>query len=456
MIGAYAFIALAAVLVIGNSVFMLTSKKRIHLAFNAAALLLLAASAWFMGGPATYFNFFSANAFSSFFIALFSIGMLLLNLLAYGNSKEYKNFAVLASFALVGMFFVVSAASLLGIFIGLELMAVPSAFIVLASRRESIEAATKLFIMTSIAVSLLSFAIVLMYGASNSILLVQGQQNNLTLFALVLFIASLGFEASIFPFSVLIPDVYQGSGAFATALLGGLNKKAGLAALMQVLILVFIGSDFAFALVAILAAVTMFYGNLVALSQDNLKRMLAYSSIAQAGYILIGLALQNAGGISASLFQIFAHAFIFIGVMSVVAWLEANGKSDVSDLIGLYKENRFCAIALTIFLIALLGVPLTTGFVGKFLLFLGAVESNMAWLAVVGIINSVISAFYYLKVMSAVYTNKVGAKKIRIDRATLFVVGFCLAVTILFGIYPQPVIQAANGAAAYLFAGRVI
>jgi NADH-quinone oxidoreductase subunit N len=200
----------------------------------------------------------------------------------------------------------------------------------------------------------------------------------------------------------------------------------------------------------------MFYGNLVALAQDNLKRMLAYSSIAQAGYILIGVALQNANGISASLFQIFAHVFLFIGAMSIVAWLEGNGKDNISDLIGLYKENMFCAIALTIFLVGLLGVPFTTGFVGKFLLFLGAIKSGMAWLAIIGIINSAISAFYYIKVISAVYTNKVGAYRIRIGRSTLLVIGFCLAMTLVFGVYPQPVIQAANGAAAYLFSGRVV
>ena len=457
MIEFYIFIALLSLIVVVNAIFIIRGKKKNMLIFNITALLLLSASAYFIGGETnTYLNFFSANPFSSFFMILFSAGILLLNLLAYGNSREYKTFALLSSFALVGMFFVVSAASLFGIFIGLELISAPSAFIILISRRNSIEGATKFFIMSSIAVSLLSFAIVLMYGSSNTLLLIPGQQNNITLFALVLFIASLGFEASIFPFSVLIPDVYQGSGAFATAMLGGINKKAGFAALMQVLILVFINSSFAFTLTALLAVVTMFYGNLVALSQDNFKRMMAYSSISQAGYILIGIAVGSAAGLGASLFQIFAHMFLFIGAMSIIAWLEGKDKNEMNDLIGLYKENRFCAVALTIFLISLIGVPLTTGFVGKFEIFLSAVQSGMTWLAILGIINSVISAFYYLKVISAVYTNKVGAFKAHIDRPTLIVIAFCLAVTLVFGIYPQPVIQAANGAAAYLMAGRII
>ncbi len=447
----YIFGLVVAILVAGNLLLRIFGKKKHQLAFNIVMLLIIFARVSTLGDAyGTYLNAVSVNPFSIFMFALFTSAMLLLNLLAYARARGYGNFALLGAFALTGMYLVASSVSLITIFLGLELMSIPSAFIVLLSRRESLEAATKLFIMASIAIAFLSFAIVLVYGSANSLAL-QGQQpSSLMYFALVLFIASLGFEASVFPFNVILPDVYQGSAGYATALLGGLNKKVGIAALMQVIILVFISFHIAFTILAVLAVLTMFYGNLVALVQNNFKRMLAYSSISQAGYILIGIAVATQSGIGASIFQIFAHTFMFIGAMSIVAWLENRDRNEISDMIGLYKENRLSAIALTIFMLAMVGMPFTTGFIGKFLIFLSAVNNGLVWLALFGIINSIISVFYYAKVMTAMYTNKLGAYYLKLDRPTLAVIVVCLAVTLVFGIYPQPVIQLVNGAAGYL------
>ena len=150
------------------------------------------------------------------------------------------------------------------------------------------------------------------------------------------------------------------------------------------------------------------------------------------------------------MFQIFAHMFLFIGALGIIAWLESKDRNEINDLIGLYRENRFMAISLTIFMVSLIGMPLTTGFVGKFLLFLSAVNSGLVLLAVIGVVNSVISAFYFAKAISAMYTDKLGAYSLRVDRCTLLVVAVCVAVTILLGVYPQPVIQLANSAGSYL------
>ncbi len=450
----YVFCALV-VLLIGENIWLrVVGIKRLQLEFNSVVLLLLVLDTFFlMGANNTYAGFLSINAFSTFFILLFTSGMFLLNLIAYSRSRDYQDFAILSSFALVGMYFVAFASSLITIFLGLELVSVPSAFIVLLSKRDSIEAATKFFVMASVAVALLSFAIVLVYGAANSLTLSQQPRSSILTLALVLFIASLGFEASVFPFNVLLPDVYQGSGAYATAMLGGINKKVGFAALLQVLVFLFFAWSAAFEIVAILSVLTMLYGNVVALVQDKLKRLLAYSSISQAGYILIGIAVDTQASLSASLFLIFAHVFLFIGAMSIIAWLESKGRTEVNDLIGLHKENRFVAFALTIFLVALVGVPLTTGFVGKFLIFLSAVNAGLAWLAVIGIGASVVSIFYYVKMISAMYTSKLSSYHIRPDTYTFTVVLICLAVTILFGLYPQPILQLTNGAATYLLHG---
>lgn len=453
----YAFIGLVALLCAGNLAFRMSSKKRQHLIFNLAVMLLLMASICILSiAQSLYFNVISVNPFSIFFFLIFTIAIFLLNLLAYARSRDYGNFAILASFALAGMYLVASSTTLVTIFLGLELMSIPSAFMILLSRRDALEAATKFFIMASIAIALLSLAIVLVYGSTNSLSLTNQPPSDLLYFALVLFIASLGFEGSVFPFNVLLPDVYQGSAAYVTAMLGGVNKKVGLMALMQVLILIFLMDRTAFIMVAALSVITMFYGNMVALVQTNFKRMLAYSSISQAGYILIGIAVATQAGIGASIFQIFAHMFIFIGAMSMVAWLESRDRNEINDLIGLYKENRFCAIALTIFLLSLVGLPFTTGFFGKFLLILSAVNANLVWLALFGIINSMISIFYYAKVITAMYTEKVGSYRSQLDSLTLVVVIVCLAVTIVFGIYPQPIVQLANGAAGFLISGGVV
>ena len=323
-------------------------------------------------------------------------------------------------------------------------------FAILLSKK-GIEAAAKLFIMVSIATAVLSFAIVMLYGSTNSFALSSYSSGAIVAFAGLLFIVALGFEASIFPFNVLIPDVYTGSPAYLTGMLGGVNKKVGLVALIQVLILVFIADKQLFIFVAILSVLTMTFGNVVALVQRNTKRMLAYSSISQAGYIMIGIAAATPQGISASLFQIFSHMFIFIGMMGIIAMLERKDRNEIDDLIGLSGENRYAAFALGLFMLSLVGLPFTTGFVGKFLLFLSAINANLVWLAVIGIVNSVISIFYYIKAIMAMYTERSGSRPIRMGSALAFAVFLCVVATIVFGIYPQPIIDLTNSAAGFLF-----
>jgi NADH-quinone oxidoreductase subunit N len=234
-------------------------------------------------------------------------------------------------------------------------------------------------------------------------------------------------------------------------MLGGVNKKVGLVALIQVLILVFITDKQLFIFVAVLSVLTMTYGNVVALVQRNTKRMLAYSSISQAGYIMIGIAVATPQGIAASLFQIFSHMFIFIGMMGIIAMLEKKDRNEIDELIGLSGENKYAAFALSLFMLSLIGMPFTTGFIGKFLLFLSAINANLVWLAVIGIINSVVSIFYYVRAIMAMYTEKEGGRPIRMERALAFAVFMCVVITIVFGIYPQPMINLANGAAGFLF-----
>ncbi len=453
MILAYVFISITAIMLFFNLALNVAKRRFLQLAANAALLSILSILAAYMlysGYIYTAAGTISFNPFSLFFILIFTLGILLVNALAYGHSEDYGSFALLASFALIGMYLVSSSTSLITIFLGLELASIPTVFIVLISRK-SLEAAAKFFIMASIAVASFSFAMALVYGGTNALSLSTVPKTALMAFASVLFIASIGFDASIFPFNIFIPDVYNGAPAYVTSMLGGINKKMGFAALIQVIILLFITSKSPFIVLAILSVFTMFYGNLAALRQENLKRLLAYSSISQAGYMLIGIAISTQYGIGASLFQIFAHMFIFIGLLGIVGWLEDRNRHRISDLIGLSGENRFAAIAMTIFMLSLVGLPFTTGFVGKFLLFLGAVRSGFAWLAIIGIINSIISVYYYARPIMAAYTGRAGEYKIRMHRSTLIAISACLAITLVLGIFPSPLISITSNAGAYLF-----
>jgi len=452
MILLYSLAGLAAFFVLGNILLKIMEKEKAQLTFNALILISLAVNIYLLSGAGTTaLNLFAITPFSMFFALIFTMGFLLTSLLAYEYAPSYSDFALLGSFALIGMYTVATSSSLLTIFLGLELTSLPTCFIVLLSKRSSIEAAAKLFIMLSVAIATFSFASVLFYGSANTMLLKPQSQSGLLALASMLFIASLGFEASVFPFNVLLPDVYQGSSAYATAMLGGINKKVGFAALIQILILLLVSTQLPFQVIAALSLLTMLYGNLVALVQENFKRMLAYSSISQAGYILIGMAARSTGGINASLFQIFAHMFAFIGILAIVAWLERKNRSEMNDLIGLYKENRLLAFGLSFLMLSLIGVPLTAGFFGKFLLFLSAVHSGMLWLAVLGVVNSVISVFYYAKALTAVYTNKFGARSVSIGLPTTAVVVACIALILIFGIYPQPLLNMTSAAAQHLF-----
>lgn len=446
-------IGIAGILLLGNLVLRIVGEKKQQFAYNVALLIALAGAVLFetLGTSVHYIlGALILTPFSDFFMLIFAVGMILVNLLAFTYSENYGDFAILSNFALAGMYLISLSASLLTIFIGLELASLPVVFIILLSKR-SIEAATKFFIMTSIAVALLSFAIVLFYGGTGSLLLNQAVKTPLLLFSAILFIVSLGIDSSLFPFNLLIPDVYEGSPAYATSLLGGLSKKAGFAALIQVVILLFFTFRSAFDFIIILAVATMFYGNLAAIMQTNLKRMLAYSSISQAGYILIGLAVGTPAGITGSLFQIFSHMFAFIGLLGIVAWLESKNRTRIEDLAGLSSENRFVAFSMALLMLALAGLPLTAGFIGKFLIFLSAVNSGLIWLAIVGIINSVISVFYYSRPIISAYTNKEGTKPISVKKPVYVAIAATLVITVAFGIYPQPIISMATHAASYLF-----
>lgn len=450
----YILLALGLALTILNIVLVIVN-RRLEFPYTLLMLFVMLALIAYMlysNSKGIALGIFVVNPFTEFFALILTAGVLLVNLLGYERTSHYSNFALLSSIALIGMYLVAFANSLVSIFIGLEMVSMPTIFSILLSKRVAIESSVKLFVLSAVSIALFSFGMVLVYGATGTILL----SNNtgvgyLMLLAMAMIIAAVGFEASLFPFNLWIPDVYQGATTYVTALLGGVNKKVGFLALIEVLLILFIPYKSQFTMVMyVLAVLTMFFGNLAALAQKNVKRLMAYSSIAQAGYIAIGLAVSTTYSIEAMLFQITAHMLMFIGAMAVILFMESKNRHEINDYIGMNKENAMLAGCFAIMLISLIGTPFTMGFIGKFLLFSSAVYNGMVGLALIAIVNSLISVYYYLRIVSVMYTNKVGVEYLKVHWNVMATVVICTFLIILFGVYPNTLIDLTRMASSYI------
>lgn len=402
-----------------------------------------------LGTDAMYLGAIHIYPFSMFLTAIISIGVLLVGMSAYDYSKDYCAFAAMLSLSLIAGFIVATSSTLLSILLGLELMAILASMLILLEGRHRIEAAVKLFIMGSLFAALFTFGAAILLQFNNGISLngpIAGTGYALIL-AMLLIISSLGFETAIFPFNLWIPDVYAGSPGFITAMLAGINKKVAFVALILVLFVSFGAMAKTYSpIIEALAIFTMFYGNLLALSQKNVKRMLAYSSISQAGYILIGIAAANVSGISAAIFYIFAHSFMIIGAFVVIMVLESKNIQQVDEYTGLLQRSGILGISLSIFMLSMAGIPPLIGFFGKFLLFYSAVNSKLLFLAIVGVVNSFISIYYYGRVINSIFTQR-KQRHIHVGITALIAIIVPLIIVVAFGLFPQPIINLASIAA---------
>lgn len=405
----------------------------------------------------TIFNMIHIYAFSSLFVLLFSITMILVNVLSYANSKDYPDLSLLLSLSFAGMFIVATSASILTIFVGLELIAITTAFMILFEGKHRIEAAVKFFILSSVSVAVFAFGLALLIPYNTQLALVPVSQSpNITgtilvILSMALFASALALDSALFPFNLWIPDVYEGAPTYITSLLAGINKKVAFVAIIEIFFLVFFAYKSTFSTIFIILAIgTMFFGNLIALVQKNVKRLFAYSSISQAGYIIIGIAVATPFGLEASIFYIIAHAFMIIGTFAIVMWLESKNIKTVEDYNALNSRNKFAAAALTVLMLSMAGIPPLIGFAGKFLIFSSAISGNLVLLAVIGIINSFISIYYYAKVINSMYSRK-AEKVLKIDPYIAAIVIVALFFVVIFGIYPQPIIGVATTASRAIF-----
>lgn len=429
-------------------------------------------SYWFMGLSRPAFSgLYVLDAYGTFWKLLLIFVAALVILLAKAHLKleeiDLAEFYAFILLSLSGMMVMVSGTDLLVIYLGLELMSV-SLYVMAGFKRfehRSLEASAKYFILGSLSSGILLYGISLLFGRTGSTTLAGIREglvglpagDPVILLAIMLLVVGFGFKVAAVPFHMWTPDVYEGSPTSVTAYMAVASKAASFAAFVRVFMEALGGvkADWQMLLMAVCIA-TMILGNVVAIVQTNIKRMLAYSSIAHAGYALIGLVVADAAGVAGVLLYLALYAFMNLGAFAVVTMLRRGGLEgdEIADFTGLAKRNKWAALVMLLFMFSLAGIPPTAGFIGKFYIFISAVGAHMTWLAVVAVIFAAVSAYYYIRVVMVMYMREPGETagtpgydvRIVASPAVIAVLLVAAGGVILLGVFPDPLIQAAQSA----------
>lgn len=425
----------------------------------------------------TFFDLFTLDAFSSLMMLLFFAVTALVILISASSAETTRHIGEYYSLLLVattGMLFVASSANLLAIFVGVECVSITSYALVALKKNDprAAEAGVKYLIIGGLSSGLTLYGISMIYGLTgtiqiNEIAVVVSSMTEFSLpfaIAMIAMIAGYGFKISAVPFHMWAPDVYEGAATPVSMFLATGSKKMGFVVLFKIFLVLFaVTKAFAFGemqyVFAVIAAITMTVGNLVAISQKNIKRMLAYSSIAQAGYILIALAVMSSYAMQGAMFHMFTHVFMKGGAFIIVAALITAGLGEnISDYKGLAKRAPLMAACMLLFLFSLAGIPPLAGFTSKFVLFSsaivvdGVVQTQWIWLAFVAILNSAISLYYYARVVKAMYVDKgTTEEKLVIKKTHVLAALICVAFVIVLGVYPAPILDLCATAASTIF-----
>jgi NADH-quinone oxidoreductase subunit N len=444
--------------------------KRSSNAFGHIAIFALiagiGASVYAYGDPGPAFGgMLMVDGFATFFRVLVMVVGILTILASYRFLKvqdaETGEFHALLLFSIAGQCIMASANELIVIFIGLEISSIASYVLAgyLRDDKRANESALKYFLLGSFATGFFLYGIALIYGATGSVDLTAiraaqagaGAPSPLFIgLAAALMFVGLAFKVSAAPFQVWAPDVYQGAPTPVAAFLSAGPKAAAFAIFLRIFMTAFepIGSGWE-PLVWMSALLSMTIGNFAALLQSNIKRMLAYSSIAHAGYVMVALTARSDIGVAAAMFYLAAYAFMNIGAFAVVTHLSGKGEKyqSVDDFSGLAVKQPLVAAMLTIFLLSLIGVPLTGGFFGKFYIFKAALESKLYWLTVLGLLNSAVAAYYYLRILVVMYMKEPSEAATNAEPLSPGLSAALLlpaAATLVLGIFPNWVLDFAG------------
>ncbi len=401
----------------------------------------------------TFGGMFISDSFSTYFKVIFLINVILTVLISLKylrkENTEHGEYYSLILFSTVGMMLMASAKDMIVLYLGLELMAL-STYILAGFKRQDIksnEAAIKYFLLGAFSSALLLFGISLLYGmtATTDIyqiaaFLKKSGTTPVLMVSMVLIIVAFSFKIAAAPFHMWAPDVYEGAPTSVTAFMSVGPKAAGFAVIGRVFFEAFgsVQADWTVILIGI-CILTMAVGNIVALVQTNIKRMLAYSSIAHAGYALLGIIVGTPAGMEAVKVYLLIYAFMNIGAFAIVILLDKG--EEISDYAGLAKSHPLVAAIMLVFMFSLTGIPPTAGFIGKFNLFAIAVNADYTWLVVVAVIFSAISAYYYLRVVMNMYMKtSTGDASITISPSLGIALFVTVAAMFAIGIFPSLVI----------------
>jgi len=431
--------------------------------FLIAGLLVISGA-----GGSGYHGQFVADSFAAFNKILILIGGALTAVLALDwNRKEgigRFEFPVLMLFATVGMMIMTSSSNLMTMYLGLELQSL-SLYVLAAFARDDVrssEAGLKYFVLSSLASGLLLYGVSLVYGFSgtmdfnqlSAMLTAPSAASPGLIVGVVFVLVGLAFKVSAVPFHMWTPDVYEGAPTPVTVFFASAPKVAAMALLLRVMATPF-GHLLASwqSLIVIMAICSMVLGALAAIGQTNIKRLMAYSSIGHMGYALAGLAVGTSEGVRGVLVYMAIYAAMTIGTFGCILAMRRQGKSveKISDLSGLSSNDPALALALAVFMFSLAGIPLMSGFFAKLYIFLAAVQGGLWTLAVVGVLTSVVGAFYYIRIIKVMYFDQPGEAFDPRPAGLSVVVAATGLFTAFFFLFPAPVVDAAQVAAKVIF-----
>ena len=417
-----------------------------------------------------FYGMFVQDRMSGFFQLLILVSLMLVVLSVAGYGKDQvrcrRELYALLLLSGTGLLFIVGAQHLALVYLGLELISILSYLMAGFEKQNilSIEGALKYFLFGSLATGALLYGISLIYGLTGTMDLTRlpelfplamAQSPLLSAIALFLLTAGFGFKVALVPFHMWAPDAYEGAPTPVAAFISVGPKLAGFAVLIRVFLLGMLPSASVWPeLLGVLALLTMTVGNVVALAQTNVKRLLAYSSIAHAGTMAIGLAVATSAGLTATLYYLIAYLLMniaaFVGAIYVG---NSAGREDLGAFAGLSRTHPGAALMITLALLSLAGIPPMAGFFAKFWIFAAALQAGALWLAIAAAVNSVISLFYYLKIVKAMYLDPApaGAPAIPPSPALILTLGFCTAGLILIGLWPAFWLLFASSSAPLLF-----
>jgi NADH-quinone oxidoreductase subunit N len=415
-----------------------------------------------------YSGLFVADSFSGFvkILLLMSAAMGVIVSIDYNEHANLQRFEfpVLILLATVGMMIMASASNMMTLYLGLELQSL-SLYVLAAFARDELrssEAGLKYFVLGALASGLLLYGISMIYGFSGTMSFddlaravssPSGVSAGLVV-GIVFLVAGLAFKMSAVPFHMWTPDVYEGAPTPVTSFLGTAPKVAAVALLVRTMATPFghlLGSWQQ--IIIVVSVASMLLGSLAAIGQKNIKRLMAYSSIGHMGYVLIGLAAGTANGIRGVLIYLVTYVFMNAGTFACIIAMRRRGRSleQISDLSGLARTDPGLAMAFAVFMFSMAGIPPFTGFWGKYFIFSAAVDAHLFVLAVIGVLTSVIGAYYYIRIIKVMYFDAAAEAFDRRPASLSIVAGACALFTTLFMFLPAPIVGAAETAARVLF-----